>query len=152
MNKTRKRRRPILNRAGKETARAKSSVRIPFVPSIRRRILPMRTIRITRNNVGLTKNLAIISPKVCPEGKQFILRFNENLNLPRIDAMTMTKSKIFHGIVKYFIFNAISFIKHSIANLNSNIIFQISFQILSYIPTKMWLINPRRKSYVELWL
>jgi hypothetical protein len=86
---TRKRRRPILNRAGIETANAKSNVRIPFAPLqqkqkvydsfisnqiepfTRRNILPIRTIRATRNNVGLTKNLAIISPNVCPRTNIF---------------------------------------------------------------------------------
>ena len=35
-------------------------------PFINRNILPIRAIRTTRNNVGLTKNFAIISPNVCP--------------------------------------------------------------------------------------
>ena len=38
--------------------------------------------------------------------------------IPRIDAITMIKSNTFHGIVKYFKFNATNFIAHSIVNLN----------------------------------
>lgn len=38
--------------------------------------------------------------------------------VPRIDATTMMKSNTFHGIVKYFKFNAINFITHSIVNLD----------------------------------
>jgi hypothetical protein len=99
---TRKRRRPILNKAGIETANAKSNVRIPFAPIIqksyyyilikyqnkpltRRNTRPTRATRTTRNNVGLTKNFAITSPNTCP----------------RIDAITIIKSNTFHGIVKY---------------------------------------------------
>jgi hypothetical protein len=48
-----------------------------------------------------------------------ILNKNESQSdIPRIDAITMIKSKTFHGIVKYLKFNAINFIKHSIVNLN----------------------------------
>ena len=39
-------------------------------------------------------------------------------DIPRIDAITMIKSNILHGIVKYLKFNATSFIQHSIVNLN----------------------------------
>ena len=41
-------------------------------PLTRRRILPTRATRTTRNNVGLTKSLAINSPSTCPKHERFL--------------------------------------------------------------------------------
>lgn len=61
----RKSKSPMLNKAGRETAKANNNVRIPLAPLTSRRIRPIRTTRTTRNNVGLTKKFAITSPRIC---------------------------------------------------------------------------------------
>ena len=95
----------MLNKAGSETTKAKRSFRMPFAAwkylevyqnmrennkflqlftLIKRKILPIRKTRTTRNNVGDIGKSIIIS----------------SISIPKMDASTSRKSKTFHGTVK----------------------------------------------------
>lgn len=57
----------MLNKAGRDIAKAKSSVRIPLAPFTKRKTRPTLATRTTRSNVGDTKYFSMRSLNTRPE-------------------------------------------------------------------------------------
>ncbi len=100
----------MLTRAGKEIARANNNVLIPLAPFTSLKTRPTRITRTTLRIVGGTD-------------RTFFMKLSKIIaNRERI---TITKSKTFHGILKYRQLSANNFITHSAVNIIMNTLFII---------------------------